>query len=207
MKPRTRTSPGPTLYTMALACLIPATLSGAPHPFGMVHEEVGVVGDRRLPEGPAVRMLPHNIRMSLATLEPGPGIVTIEIRFFWDDLQVAVMERTSNMEFELAESPEVDRVVETYINDMLTVEVDGTRLVGTVSARGVQGAPRRDEVMWWYRVEYPVDGAPDRIYVKNRLLFNMFEDQRNIMHVTTRSGRERAYYFSWDEEDVHVPLR
>jgi len=165
--------------------------------------EVGHPDRQPQAEGDA---LPHLIRMSLATLEAGPGKVTIEIRFFWDDLQVGIMERTSDMDFELAETPEVDRVVETYINDMLTIEMDGHPLLGKVTARGIQSATRPEEVMWWYRMEYAVDTPPDRLYVKNRLLFNMFEDQRNIMHVTTRSGRERAYYFSWNEEDVNVPL-
>ena len=150
---------------------------------------------------------PHNVRMSFATLETDGGVLFLEVRFFWDDLQIGVMERTSDMEFELAETPEVDGTVERYINDMLTLEVDGQRLQGEVIARGIQEAPRPDEVMWWYRLEYPVEGTPERLYVKNRLLFNMFEDQRNILHVTTRSGRERAYYFSWTEEDVTVPLR
>ncbi len=195
------------LWACAGACLLPAAASGASHPVGMPGGKTNMVGTSELPRGPRIPTLPHNIRMSLATLEAAAETVTIEIRFFWDDLQVAVMERTSDMQFELAESPEVDRVVEAYINDTVTVEVDGSRLTGTVSARGVQDAARQDEVMWWYRLEYPVSGSPDRIYVKNRLLFNMFEDQRNILHVTTRSGRERAYYFSWDEEDVHVPLR
>lgn len=150
---------------------------------------------------------PHNVRISIATLEADAGLLSIEVRFFWDDLQIGIMERTSDMEFELAETPQVDEIVERYINDMLTLEVDGERLQGRVTSRGIQDAPRLDEVMWWYRLEYEVEGAPERLYVKNRLLFNMFEDQRNILHVTTRSGRERAYYFSWTEEDVTVPLR
>ena len=35
----------------------------------------------------------------------------VRIRFFWDDLQIAVMESESDMEFRLAETPEVDAVV------------------------------------------------------------------------------------------------
>lgn len=149
---------------------------------------------------------PHNVRLSLATLTSEEGRLDVEVRFFWDDLQIAVMERTSDMSFELAETPRVDSVIQDYINEMLTLEVEGTRLQGQVVARGIQDAPRRDEVMWWYRLEYPTSTPPSRLYVRNRLLFNMFEDQRNIVHVTTASGRERAYYFSWDEEDVTIPL-
>ena len=148
----------------------------------------------------------HNVRMSMATLETGARTLELEVRFFWDDLQIAVMERTSDMEFRLAETVEVDAVIEEYINEMLVLEAGGAPLQGRVVARGILDASRPDEVMWWYRLEYPVDSAPDRLYVRNRLLFNMFEDQRNIVHVTTASGNERAYYFSWNEEDVTIPL-
>ena len=162
-------------------------------------------GIRPLP-APTVEDAIHNVRLSMATLESGAGSLELEVRFFWDDLQIAVMERTSDMEFRLAETAEVDGVIQEYINEMLVLEAGGERLQGQIVARGILDASRPDEVMWWYRLEYPVDAAPDRLYVRNRLLFNMFEDQRNIVHVTTNSGKERAYYFSWNEEDVTIPL-
>ena len=128
------------------------------------------------------------------------------IRFFWDDLQLAVMENTSDMEFELAENDEVDAIVETYINDMLLLEADEAAVRGRVTARGVEDAARIDEVMWWYRLEYSLPPSAERVRIRNRLLFNMFEDQRNIVNLKTRSGRERTYRFSWDEDDVTVPI-
>ena len=60
--------------------------------------------------------------------------------------------------------------------------------------------------MWWYELEYPIAASAESIHLKNRLLFNLFEDQRNIVHLTTRAGRERAYYFAWDEPEITVPI-
>lgn len=148
----------------------------------------------------------HPFRLSVADVGVGGSGLDVRIRFFWDDLQLAVMESTSDMEFELAETREVDEVVEQYINDMLTIDADGTLLEGTVLERGIQDARNPDEVMWWYRLEYPLDPSVDRIHVRNRVLFNMFEDQRNLVHLKTRSGRERTYYFSWDEDNVTLRL-
>jgi len=148
----------------------------------------------------------HPFRLSVADVGVGDSVLDVRIRFFWDDLQLAVMESTSDMEFELAETREVDEVVEQYINDMLTIDADGTLLQGTVLERGIQDARNPDEVMWWYRLEYPLDPSVDRIHVRNRVLFNMFEDQRNLVHLRTRSGRERTYYFSWDEDNVTLRL-
>ncbi len=149
---------------------------------------------------------PHPFRLSVADVAATGPVLDVRIRFFWDDLQFAVMESTSDMEFRLAETEETDMVVQQYINDMLTIEAAGAVLRGTVAERGVQDARNPDEVMWWYRLEYPLDPSVDRVRVRNRVLFNIFEDQRNLVHLKTRSGRERTYYFSWDEEDVTLRL-
>ena len=151
-------------------------------------------------------LAPHPFRLSVADAAASGSTIDVRIRFFWDDLQFAVMERTSDMEFRLAETDEVDAVVLQYINDMLGVRADGTLLPGTLIERGVQEARNPDEVMWWYRLEYSLDPSIDRIHVTNRLLFNMFEDQRNLVHMTTRQGRERTYYFGWDEDNVTIPV-
>lgn len=149
---------------------------------------------------------PHPFRLSVADVGVDGSVLDVRIRFFWDDLQYAVMESTSDMEFELAETEEVDGVVQQYINDMLNIEVGDAVLQGMVVERGIQDARNPDEVMWWYRLEYPLDPSVDRIHVRNRVLFNMFEDQRNLVHLKTRSGRERTFYFSWDEDNVTLRL-
>ena len=149
---------------------------------------------------------PHPFRLSVADVGVTESRLQARIRFFWDDLQLAVMEHTSDMEFELAENEEVDAIVETYINDMLVLEAGETVVQGEVTARGVEDAARIDEVMWWYRLEYSLPPSTERIRIRNRLLFNMFEDQRNIVNLKTRGGRERTYYFSWDQDDVTIPI-
>lgn len=148
----------------------------------------------------------HPFRLSVADVGVTGSVLQARIRFFWDDLQLAVMERTSDAEFELAENETVDEVVEAYINDMLVIEVDTVALQGEVTARGVEDAARIDEVMWWYRLEYALPRSTERIRIRNRLLFNMFEDQRNIVNLKTRTGRERTYHFSRDQDDVALPI-
>ena len=149
---------------------------------------------------------PHPFRLSVADVAVSESGLQARIRFFWDDLQLAVMEHTSDMDFELAENEEVDTILENYINDMLVLESGETVVQGEVTARGVEDAARIDEVMWWYRLEYKLTPSAERIRIRNRLLFNLFEDQRNIVNIRTRSGRERTYYFSWDEDNVTMPI-
>ena len=149
---------------------------------------------------------PHPFRLTIADAGVSGSTIEVSIRFFWDDLQFAVMEQTSDMDFRLDETDEVDTVVEQYVNDMLNFQVEETLLQGELVERGIQEARNPDEVMWWYRLEYPLDPSIERIHVTNRLLFNMFEDQRNIVNIKTRRGRERTYYFSWDEDNVTIPV-
>ena len=151
--------------------------------------------------------VPHPFRLSVADAGITGPVLHARIRFFWDDLQLAVMEHTSDMEFELAENEEVDAIMEQYINDMLVITVGDAVLQGKVTARGIDEAALIDDVMWWYRLEYPLDQSVQRIHVRNRLLFNMFEDQVNILHMKTRRGRERAYDFNRGDDNVGVPLR
>ncbi len=140
--------------------------------------------------------VPHPFRLSVADTGMEGPVLHARIRFFWDDLQLAVMEHTADTTFRLAETPEVDAIIERYINEMLVLTAGETVLPGKVTARGIDEADIIDEVMWWYRVEFGVDESVERVHVRNRLLFNVFEDQRNLVHLKTRRGRERAWSFT-----------
>ncbi len=148
----------------------------------------------------------HPFRLTVTDADVFQTSLEARIRFFWDDLQLAVMEHSSDMRFELAETDEVDAIIEAYINEMLVLEAGDSVLQGKVTARGIEDAVRIDEVMWWYRLEYALPPGVERVAVRNRLLFNVFEDQRNLVNLKTRSGRERTYDFSWDDDNVTVPV-
>ena len=150
----------------------------------------------------------HPFRLSVADAGMTGGVLHARIRFFWDDLQLAVAQHASDEDFELAETEKVDATIERYINEMLVLAVgDGDEVVrGRVTARGIDEAAVIDEVMWWYRMEYVVDESVERVHIRNRLLFNVFEDQRNIVHLKTRRGRERAYYFNLGDDSVTMRL-
>lgn len=148
----------------------------------------------------------HPFRLSVADAEVAGDTLRARIRFFWDDLELAMMEHTSDMAFRLQETPRVDSIVFRYIDQMLAIEVGGQRLAATFQDRGIDDATLIDEVMWWYRLEYRLPTGAERIAIRNRLLFNLFEDQRNVVHLKTRSGRERAYAFGWSKDSAAASL-
>ncbi len=148
----------------------------------------------------------HPLRLSVAETSFLGATMRVRVRFFWDDLQFAVMERTGDLSFELAESARSDSTVVRYVNEMLVFDGGDGPVRGRLLERGVERARRPDETMWWYRLEYPLPLAVERVRIRNRLLFNMFEDQSNLVLLETRSGEERTYRFTWDEDDVSVGI-
>ncbi len=151
---------------------------------------------------------PHNVRLTVADGGIEDETLYFKIRFFWDDLQLALMDHTSNMEFRLAETEAVDNVVLDYLRARFVVSVPGKGpLDGVIVQRGIQDAPRADEVMWWYRIEYEVPGSAEEARIQNRLLFNLFEDQRNIVHLVGRGGAEESYAFGWSLDEASLDLR
>ena len=163
------------------------------------------IGDLGNPVAPAYAE-DHSLRLSITDLSFQEDHITLSVRMFWDDLQFGVMEHTSDMEFQLADEEVVHDLVTDYINAMLELQVDGEKVIGVRTQTGIQEARIPDEVMWWYELSYPTDGQVGELFLRNRLLFNMFEDQRNLLHLTLPDGKERAYYFSWAEESVRIPI-
>ncbi len=162
----------------------------------------GTLGGERGPRGPEA----HPFRLSVADVVVSGTAMDVRVRFFWDDLQFAVMESTSDMNFRLLETEEVDAVVTGYIGEALLMEAGGATVPGVLVERGVEASPRLDETMWWYRLSYRLPKGAERLRIRNRLLFNAFEDQRNLVHLKTRSGKERTYYFTWDDDEVAVSV-
>ncbi len=167
-------------------------------------------GDSSAPESRATTVglatASHPFRLSVADAEVAGDTLRARIRFFWDDLQLAVMEHTSDMAFRLEETPRGDSIVFAYIDRMLAIEAGGARLAPVLVGRGIDDATLIDEVMWWYRLEYRLPAGTERIAIRNRLLFNLFEDQRNVVHLKTRAGRERAYSFGWSKDSAAAAL-
>lgn len=187
-----RTWRGSALAGTAAAAVV-ATVGGT--------VESGGADDRRPLETGA-----HPFRLSVADVVVDGADMEVRVRFFWDDLQLAVMQSTSDANFRLRENEETDAAVTAYVAGALVMEVGGAVVRGVFEERGVEASPRLDETMWWYRLRYRLPEGAERLRIRNRLLFNVFEDQRNLVHLKTRSGKERAYYFTWDDDEVAVSV-
>ena len=147
----------------------------------------------RLEAGP-----PHPLHLTFGKLEVAGAVATLEIRIFWDDLQLELRNHHGDASLQVrgpAAAP--DRVAE-YINDRLILGFDGRPARGELLEWSVDGEANR------YRLRYVLYGQPGEVHVRHRILLELYEDQKNVLHVQREGGRERAFYFARRAEEQTI---
>ena len=149
--------------------------------------------------GAAVNDLLHEFHVTNGRMAIEGTVAMCEVRFFKHDLEDAVAQFHERPDFRLAAGPFEDSLFVAYLNS--TFEV---RLNGAVEAPQLVGSGEeivREEEMWWYRFSYEAPETIARLDVKDRLLFDLYDDQRNILKVQHfPSGRSATYYFVPDSD-------
>ncbi len=128
----------------------------------------------------------------------GPS-AACEIRFFKHDLEDAVARYTGSPEFRLGAGRREDSLFVAYLNSKLKVWLNGAPVTAHLVGSGEESM--RDEEMWWYLVDYTSSETITRIEIQNRLLFELFGDQRNMMKVQHfPSAGQSTFYFVPDSD-------
>lgn len=149
----------------------------------------------------------HPLHLSTAQLVIEEKALYLRIRMFKDDLETALAARAGRIGFELTPTAAADSAFLSYLDSALALEADGSPLRATVLSSGEDlEAGQGDARVWWYLLEYPVAEAPGVIEIRNSVLYDRFDDQRNIVRVLhSASGRQRTLYFAApDAEPVTV---
>lgn len=142
---------------------------------------------------PVLAPVPHDIHLSHGRMLIEDETVVFQVRFFRDDLERALAGGAENAP-PLAPTPEVDARVAAYFGDHVALIADGTRLVGAVvtSAQSVEAG----QETWTYRLVYQAASPPRQIHLRNTLLMEVFEEQRNFVRVLdTGSEKTHSFYF------------
>ena len=151
---------------------------------------------------PAPRAV-HDFHVTYSQMAVEGKVAACRIRFFKDDLELALQTFSGQDELRLVASPRVDSLFVAYMDDRLTLEIDAQRLPAQVIGSGEDMLDR--EPVWWYTVQFE---APDEITafsLTNTLLFEVFVDQKNIVKIVHFPDEtQRAYYFAAGEERVAV---
>jgi len=152
-------------------------------------------------EGPAP--LAHDLHIAYADLAVESSLIAGRVRMFKDDLEGALGALVDADAVALVPGPDADALVTRYLREHLRFVVDGQALELTLLDAGADELDR--EPVWWALVQLRAPGPVERLAVRNTLLFERFDDQRNIMKlVHFPDETQRTYYFAPGEEEHQV---
>ena len=99
--------------------------------------------------------------------------------------------------------PEVDALFLRYLARRFVLEVGGEALEGHIVGSGDDELDR--EPVWWYQVQYTAREPIHAARITNTILFEIFDDQSNVLRVVRfPEETRRAYYFAPGEETIQI---
>ncbi len=137
----------------------------------------------------------HDTHASLARVVVQDTMVLARIRMFKDDLEHGLARFHKTDSATVANHQRLDSLVQPYLAKTFLLSADGRALTGEVTQVGVE----KDEAGWpmvWVLVQYRVPATVRRLAVKDEILFEMFDNQQNLVHLLVLpSGERRTLYF------------
>jgi len=156
-----------------------------------------------VPEG--VGNLLHRLHVTYGNTVVEGNLIVSRVRLFKDDLEAALRLQGAGADFTMAADLRTDSLFSAYYSERLTMEVDGEKLEGRIIGSGEDSLDR--EPVWWYAIQFEAPArAPVRAFrVRNTLLFDLFDDQRNIFKIVLfPEETQRTYSFAIGEEEFDV---
>lgn len=132
----------------------------------------------------------HPFHVSVVEINHNADDKTFEIscKIFTDDLE-KVLTRNHKRPIDLinpGDRKATDKLVGDYIMKHLTVGADGKGL-----ALNYLGYEREDDVIYTY-LEVSGVAAPRKVRVQNQILYDLYTDQTNIVHVIVGESRKSS---------------
>lgn len=145
----------------------------------------------------------HKLHVSYGQAAVENDVVMLRVRLFRDDLEGALRRQSGRADLNLTPGPETDGAFLAYLRDHLTMSVDGATLPVRIVSSGRDELDREPVV--WYVLQFDAPGTVTRFRVRNTLLLEMFDDQRNIVKfVHFPDQTQKTYSFGEGEEEFDV---
>ncbi len=133
----------------------------------------------------------HPLYVSITELNHNMAEKSLEIscKIFTDDFEKAIF-KTFQQKTDLSNphnKAEADKLVSDYIKKHLLIKVDGK----AVSMEFI-GFERERDAVWSYFEVKQVNTAPKKIDIRNDLLYESYDSQINLMHVTVSGNRKSS---------------
>ncbi len=123
----------------------------------------------------------HDFHVSYGRLAVEGSTAVLQIRFFRDDLEEALGARTGSSALRLSADPATDRLFHDYFAEKFQLLQGDVALNGTIIGSGEDSIDR--EPAWWYLIRFTAPTTIAGFKVRNTLLLDAFEDQKNVLRV------------------------
>ncbi|MCS7014146.1 MAG: hypothetical protein RMI34_12760 [Chloroherpetonaceae bacterium] len=132
----------------------------------------------------------HNFHVSYGKMAIEDNIAVLNLRFFKDDLELALQKFHRLESFSLSATPTCDSLFLAYLNSRFELRQPHNRLLPQLVTSGI------DKDMWWYQLQFSSSTPIEQLSIKNTLLFEVFDDQKNILQVMHfPSEKLQSFYF------------
>ncbi|KER10732.1 MAG: hypothetical protein HY22_02670 [[Candidatus Thermochlorobacteriaceae] bacterium GBChlB] len=132
----------------------------------------------------------HNFHVSYGKMAVEGNSIYLSLRFFKDDLETALCKSSARDDLKLAATPQCDSIYLRYFAEKFEITCDGRRLRAELLSSGEDGD------MWWYKLNFSDSKTLHAVTIKNTLLFELFDDQKNIVQVMHfPSEQQQSFYF------------
>jgi hypothetical protein len=130
----------------------------------------------------------HPLYVSVTEINHNATDKTLEIscKIFTDDLE-KTLSNINHKKVDLftpKDKAETDKQVADYVQKRLVIQVDGKAV-----ALEFVGFERENDAIWSY-FQAAVGIAPKKVDIKNNILYEAYEKQLNLMHVTVGGKRK-----------------
>lgn len=156
------------------------------------------------------RTLPrHDFHVVYGRMGIEGNVVQVRLRFFADDLTEGLRAAGAGEDFTLAVDSRSDSLVTAYVNARFVVSSgtsgQQTSLKGSIAASGEE--VDQSESVWWYVFSYRAAAPVRSLIVRNSLLTEVYDDQRNILRVQHfPSEKQQTFYLTGDDPEARFSL-
>jgi len=150
--------------------------------------------------GPHSAPADHEIHIVTADLAIEGSVMAGRLRFFKHELEQALGPMVGADMVTLEPGPEADALVLRYLRDHFRIEAAGEVLEAAILQSGEDLLDRHPT--WWVVVQYQAVAPIRELTIRNTLLFEMFDDQRNVMKLVRfpEESQETVYFEAGEEE-------
>lgn len=144
----------------------------------------------------------HNLHLSHGRMAVERDLIALRVRFFKHDLEDALSQHLKVTSVTLADDAASDSLFIAYLNDTFAVISNGDSLAPRIVASGEQ------HDVWWYELRFKSPAQIEILEITNRTLFDLFDNQQNILYITHFPSEERrTLYFVRGAEHYQVRFR